>query len=237
MEKLQLELNQEKQLEKDRKNLIRQQQYEDYSNYFKQKYSQNPQTKENMNIKVGNEQRFIRKPSYQQQMENLCLNPTRNTNVYAHTPVPNFSEQGLRFQRGNSHGYNILTGEAYSPELKQEKSNQIVNNNNYNNMSDNKVKGEMTNNYYVITDEKEKEELRQYQEYMEMKRKKEQQEQEEQALYYMQQQIQNKCPLSQEKELIKNREIANKNQNDIPEQYKNIPRPQNQYDNEYINKE
>ena len=106
-----------------------------------------------MNIKVGNEQRFIRKPSYQQQMENLCLNPTRNTNVYAHTPVPNFSEQGLRFQRGNSHGYNILTGEAYSPELKQEKSNQIViNNNNYNNMSDNKVKGEMTNNYYVITD-------------------------------------------------------------------------------------
>ena len=56
MEKLQLELNQEKQLEKDRKNLIRQQQYEDYSNYFKQKYSQTPQTKENMNIKVGNEQ-------------------------------------------------------------------------------------------------------------------------------------------------------------------------------------
>ena len=52
-------------------------------------------------------------------MENLCLNPTRNTNVYAHTPVPNFSEQGLRFQRGYSHGYNILTGEAYSPELKK----------------------------------------------------------------------------------------------------------------------
>ena len=56
MEKLQLELNQEKQLEKERKNLIRQQQYEDYSNYVKQKYSQTPQTKENMNIKVGNEQ-------------------------------------------------------------------------------------------------------------------------------------------------------------------------------------
>ena len=87
-------------------------------------------------------------------MENLCLNPTRNTNVYAHTPVPNFSEQGLRFQRGYSHGYNILTGEAYSPELK--KNNQNVNNN-YNNMSDNKAKEQMKNNY-VITDEKEKEE-------------------------------------------------------------------------------
>ena len=92
-------------------------------------------------------------------MENLCLNPTRNTNIYAHTPAPNFSEQGLRFQRGYSHGYNILTGEAYSPELKQEKSNQNVNNNNnnYNNMSDNKAKEQMKNNY-VITDEKEKEE-------------------------------------------------------------------------------
>ena len=229
MEKLQLELNQEKQLEKERKNLIRQQQYEDYSNYVKQKYSQTPQTKENMNIKVGNEQRFIRKPSYQQQMENLCLNPTRNTNVYTHTPVPNFSEQGRRFQRGYSHGYNILTGETYSPELKQEKINQNVNNN----MSDNRAKEQMPNNY-VITDEKEKEELRQYQEYMEMKRKKEQ---EEQALYYMQQQNKNKYPLSQEKELPKDREIINQNQNDIPEQYQNIHRPQNQYDNEYINKE
>ena len=37
MEKLQIELNQEKQLEKERKNQIRQQQYEDYSNFVKQK--------------------------------------------------------------------------------------------------------------------------------------------------------------------------------------------------------
>ena len=121
MEKLQIELNQEKQLEKERKNQIRQQQYEDYSNYFKQKYSEVPQSKENINIKLGTEQRFIRKPSYQQQMENLCLNPTRNANVYSHTPTPNFSEQGRRYQRGYSHGYNILTGEAYSPELQQGK--------------------------------------------------------------------------------------------------------------------
>ena len=232
MEKLQIELNKEKQLEKERKNLIRQQQYEDYSNYVKQKYSQTPQTKENVNIKVGSGQRFIRKPSYQQQMDNLCLNPTRNTNVYAHTPIPNFSEQGRRYQRGYSHGYNILTGEAYSSELYQNKSNQNININN--NINDNRPKEQKQNNY-VINDEKEKEELRQYQEYMEMKRKKEQQEQEEQALYYMQQQNQNKYPLSQEKEMPKEREIIN--QKDIPEQYQNIPQSQNQYDNEYSNKE
>ena len=45
MEKLQLELNQEKQLEKDRKNLIRQQQYEDYSNYFKKNILKLPKQK------------------------------------------------------------------------------------------------------------------------------------------------------------------------------------------------
>ena len=60
-------------------------------------------------------------------MENLCLNPTRNTNVYAHTPVPNFSEQGLRFQRGYSHGYNILTGEVYSSEPQQGKTSKNLN--------------------------------------------------------------------------------------------------------------
>ena len=235
MEKLQLELNQEKQLEKERKNLIRQQQYEDYSNYVKQKYSQTPQTKGDVNIKVGTGQRYIRKPSYQQQMENLCLNPTRNTNVYAHTPIPNFSEQGRRYQRGYSHGYNILTGEVYPSELQQGKNNQNKNiNNNNNNMNDNMPKEQKQNNY-EITDEKEKEELRQYQEYMEMKRKKEQQEQEEQALYYMQQQNQNKYPLSQEKEIPKEGEILN--QNNYQEQYQNIPQPESKYGNEYINKE
>ena len=114
MEKLQLELDKEKQLEKERKNLIRKQQYEDYSNYVRQKYSEVPQAKDNnINIKLGNEKRFIRKPSYQQQMENLCLNPTKNQNIYSQPPVSNFSEAGRRNQRGYSHGYNILTGEVY----------------------------------------------------------------------------------------------------------------------------
>ena len=234
MEKLQIELNQEKQLEKERKNQIRQQQYEDYSNYFKQKYSDNPQSKENINIKLGTEQRFIRKPSYQQQMENLCLNPTRNTNVYSHTPTPNFSEQGRRYQRGYSHGFNILTGEAYSPELQQGKIAQNRNyniNNNYN--VNNQQKEQLDNNYdknnqKVIIDEKEKEELRQYQEYMEMKRKKEQEEQEQAALYYMQQN-QNKYPPPQERE--REKEIID--QNGSIDQFPNTLQPRKNYHNDY----
>ena len=46
MERLQIELDEEKKLEKERKNQIRQQQYQDYSNYMRRKYISNfPSTK------------------------------------------------------------------------------------------------------------------------------------------------------------------------------------------------
>ena len=52
MERLQIELDQEKKLEKERKNQIRQMQYQDYSNYMRQKYAETPQNKEKLNIKL-----------------------------------------------------------------------------------------------------------------------------------------------------------------------------------------
>ena len=229
MEKLQLELDKEKQLEKERKNLIRKQQYEDYSNYVRQKYSEVPQAKDNnINIKLGNEKRFIRKPSYQQQMENLCLNPTKNQNIYSQPPVSNFSEAGRRNQRGYSHGYNILTGEVYSSEPMQEKTpkNLSINNNpiqnNYRNNNEN-----INNN---ALEEKEKEDLRQYQEYMEMKRKKEQEEQEQAALYYIQQQ-ENQNKLRQEREEGNEKYMSNQKEN--IEQYPNIPPQELNNNNKY----
>ena len=236
MEKLQIELDQEKQLEKERKNKIRKQQYEDYSNYFRQKYSETPQSKDNnINIKLGNEKRFIRKPSYQQQMENLCLNPTRDKNIYNQSPIQNYSEVGRQYQRGYSHGYNILTGEAYSSELQQGKTpitNSNINNKIDNNINNNKNKEQIYNNNFgnnnnnVSFGEKEKEDLRQYQEYMEMKRKKEQEEQEQETLYYMQQQ-QNQNQL--EKEIEKEKNITSQ-KDDIP-QYINNPQQQLNYNN------
>ena len=238
MEKLQLELDQEKQLEKERKNQIRKQQYEDYSNYFKQKYSETPQSKENnINIKLGNENRFIRRPSYQQQMENLCLNPTRNKDIYNQTPIENFSEAGRQYQRGYSHGYNILTGEAYSPELLKGKNSKNVNLNNNICVNDNKQKEQIQNNNYrnnennIILDDKEKEDLRQYQEYMEMKRKKEQEEQEREALYYMQQQDQKQNQITQERE--QDNYITNQKENIQP--YENTHQQELNYDNKEYN--
>ena len=218
MERLQIELDQEKKLEKERKNLIRQQQYEDYSNYMRQKYAETPQNKEKINIKLGGEQRFIRKPSYNQQMDNLCLNPTRQENPYPIEPIQNFSEAGRNYQRGYSHGYNILTGESFSPQQMEKKTpkNISINTNNldlkrFNIKNERPAKTEYPKeNQNNELPNKEKEELKQYQAYMEMKRQKEQEE-----MYYLEQ---------QEKE--KNRQIVNKTIDSQNPQFESQP-PQN----------
>ena len=211
MEKLQIQLDEEKKLEKERKNLIKQQQYEDYSNYMRQKYSDTPKNREKLNIKLGGEQRFIRKPNYNQQMDNLCLNPTKQQNVYPTLPIQNFSEVGRNYQRGYSHGYNILTGESFSQGTK------VINNNNnntnfegYNNeFPDKTTKSEFPKekiqNKGINDNNKEKENFNQYQAYMEMKRQKEQEE-----MYY----------LNQQKE--KEKEIDDKNIEQPPNNYNEI---------------
>ena len=191
MERLQIELNQEKILEKERKNQIRQQQYEDYSNYMRKKYSETPQNREKLNIKLGGEQRAIRKPNYNQQMENLCLNPTKQENIYPTLPIQNFSEAGRNYQRGYSHGYNILTGETFSSEGKQERktpknirTDVKLGMEKYNALQERSARTEYPkeNSNREISNN-EKDDLSQYQAYMEMKRQKEQEE-----MYYMQQQ-------------------------------------------------
>ena len=190
MERLQIELEQEKKMEKERKNQIRQQQYEDYSNYMRQKYADNPQNRENLNVKLGNEQRFIRKPNYSEQMDNLCLNPTRQKNIYPIEPVQNFSEAGRNFQRGYSHGYNILTGESYPQKEKNGKTPQNMSNKmnrnyigGYSELKERPVKTEFPKEKEIPNLVKEKDEFSQYQAYMEMKRQKELEE-----MQYLQQQ-------------------------------------------------
>ena len=178
MEKLQIDLDNEKKLEKERKNQIRQQQYEDYSNYIRQKYSEPPENREKLNIKLGGEQRYIRKPTYNQQMDNLCLNPTKQTKVIPNEPIQNFSEVGRNYHRGYSHGYNILTGEIYTPSNKMTPNKP--NNTNFHEMNKFNDKKELAlkndypkgNNNVNI----EKEDLSEYKAYMEMKRKQEMEE-------------------------------------------------------------
>lgn len=222
MEKLKIQLDQEKQYEKERKNQIRQQQYEDYSNYMRQKLLETPQNREKLNIKLGGEQRLIRRPSYNQQMDNLCLNPTRQANVYPMEPVKNFSEAGRNYQRGYSHGYNILTGELYSQTQTRGKTPKNIIKNMNAAVGDNReqqermAKTEFSKENQNQNLDKEKDDLSKYQAYMEMKRQKEKEE-----FYYMQQQ-QEKENMNKEAQLNQNMQKESSSLNDISPEYREL---------------
>ena len=222
MEKLKIQLDQEKQYEKERKNQIRQQQYEDYSNYMRQKLLETPQNREKLNIKLGGEHRLIRRPSYNQQMDNLCLNPTRQANVYPMEPVKNFSEAGRNYQRGYSHGYNILTGELYSQTQTRGKTPKNIINNmnaavgNNREQQERMAKTEFSKENQNQNLDKEKDDLSKYQAYMEMKRQKEKEE-----FYYMQQQ-QEKENMNKEAQLNLNMQKESSSLNDISPEYREL---------------
>ena len=144
----------EQKLEKEKKDFLKRKQYEEYMNYMKNKQEKNYDNNERINIKLGGEDRKIKKIKYNEQMDNLCLNPTKNnnSNIYEQNrEFYNYSQDGRNYQRGYSHGYNILTGEIFQPQ----------NNNNININKDSSK------------DKLEKEKEREYLDYMEMLRKKE----------------------------------------------------------------
>lgn len=113
LDKIRNQIEMEKQLEKQKKDFLKKQQFEEYSNYLKQRQSI-LEMRNNPNIKLSGEERTIQKPNYNKQMDNLCLNPTKQTNLQPKEQFINFSQAGRNYQRGYSHGYNILTGEIFS---------------------------------------------------------------------------------------------------------------------------
>ena len=64
-------MEQDKLYQIERKNKIKQSQYEDYNNYLRQKYSTPPQFREQLNIKLGGEQRNIKKMNYNEEIAKL----------------------------------------------------------------------------------------------------------------------------------------------------------------------
>ena len=106
-----------------------------------QKYSTPPQYREKLNIKLGGEQRNIRKTNYNDEMDNLCLNPT-NQKYEEYPNAINYSDMGRKYQKGYSHGYNIITGEVYSNK------NNYTNNNNKSNINIKKIKKKKNKNNY-----------------------------------------------------------------------------------------
>ena len=174
MENLKNQMEKEKQYQIDRRNRIKQAQYEDYNNYLRQKYSTPPENREKLNIKLGGEQRNIKKMNYNEEMDNLCINPT--TQKYEEFPnAINYSDMGRKYQKGYSHGYNIITGEIYSDNKQNEHNDNNFNNNQNNNNYD--YNNEMNDNNKNINERKgisiSPEEYEEFLRYKEMKRQKE----------------------------------------------------------------
>ena len=118
LDKIKNEMEYEEKLEKEKKALMKKKQYEEYMNYMKFKQNKIPEEMNELNIKLGGDNRTIKKQNYNEQMDNLCLNPTKNENIFPQKQFINFSQAGRNYQRGYSHGYNILTGEIFEQQNK-----------------------------------------------------------------------------------------------------------------------
>lgn len=225
LDKIQNQIEMEKQLEKQKKALLKKQQYEEYTNYLKQRQSELPEERNKLNIKLGGEERVIQKQNYNQQLDNLCLNPTRQGNIQSQAPFVNFSQAGRNYQRGYSHGYNILTGEIFTPsnsnvnktninkEMTQVQENNIYQKNNenqyeYNNIKKNENISNAQNNLNNLNEDD-------YLSYMEILRQKELEQ--NKNININNQQFNNNVntPLEYEEQLMNN------NMNNIPKEINN----------------
>ena len=164
LDKLKNQLDYEEKLEKERKALMKRKQYEEYMNYIKYNQNRIPEERNELNIKLGGDNRTIKRRNYNEQMDNLCLNPTKNENIIPQEQFINFSQAGRNYQRGYSHGYNILTGEIFQPQNKKIENVEKVQYDNDNNIN---IK-EAYNDTNKLKDEDDN-----YLAYMEMLRKKE----------------------------------------------------------------
>ena len=122
LDKIKSQIEEENRLEKQKKALLKKKQFDEYSNYLKQR-QEILEMRNNPNIKINGEERTIQRHNYNEQMDNLCLNPTRQLNIQPKEQFINFSQAGRNYQRGYSHGYNILTGEIFQNSKKSDDIN------------------------------------------------------------------------------------------------------------------
>ena len=240
LDKIKSQLEVENQLEKQKKALLKKQQFEEYSNYLKQR-QEIIEKRNNPNIKLNGQERIIQKQNYNEQMDNLCLNPTRQANIQPTEKFINFSQAGRNYQRGYSHGYNILTGQIFSSpntgiDINKEKIEQSLPSKEkenyeyekeYKNMilqNDKKDENNFSNNNNINSNYKEED----YLAYMEMLRQKEI-EQNNNNIYNQKIDNENKYPEYREQFLDYDKNINNKNEieNRIPpyEDLLNKPKP------------
>ena len=117
------EIAEEERIRNAKKAALRNEQLQEYSNYLKQKYEDPNYNKKGKNrgevaIKIGSENRQITRKTYDEVSNGLVLNPMREKIPERQSRVQvqenNYGNQvkALR-QRGQSHGYNIISNAFY----------------------------------------------------------------------------------------------------------------------------
>lgn len=129
--------------EKEKQNLSQKQQFEEYQNYSRQRPFDLYENKNSIQFQ-GNDR--DRRMNYYNQMDNLCLNPTKKDCVKPKEDLYNFPKEMNNFQRGYGHGYNIITGEILSsPNTKEKNQAYKIKNSYENNIIPNYIEDERFN--------------------------------------------------------------------------------------------
>ena len=113
------------------KNVQKEKEFEEYSNYLKQRNYEFPENGDKLNSNFK-EEKFIKNQNYNQNLDNFSFEPSREENIQPKSKYINYSQVGRNYQRGYSHGYNILTGEIFSSPTSNPNNinSQIIQNNN-----------------------------------------------------------------------------------------------------------
>ena len=117
IEVLNRQLAEEERMNKAKKEAIRNAQYQEYANYMKNKYEdpKRGRSRGDIEIKIGGENRMLKRKTYDDVSNGLILNPMKEKAPERQSRElvqQTYNNQIMR-QRGNSHGYNIISGAIY----------------------------------------------------------------------------------------------------------------------------
>ena len=117
IEVLNRQLAEEERMNKAKKEAIRNAQYQEYANYMKNKYEdpKRGRSRGDIEIKIGGENRMLKRKTYDDVSNGLILNPMteKAPERQSRELVQQTYNNQIMRHRGNSHGYNIISGAIY----------------------------------------------------------------------------------------------------------------------------
>ena len=115
-------------IENQFKKAQKEKEFEQYANYIKQNKLSFAENNNGLNSNFDCGQ-LINNQNYNLDNDNVFFNPSKEENLQPKNKYINYSQAGRNYQRGYSHGYNILTGEIFSSHNSNPNNNSPLNNN------------------------------------------------------------------------------------------------------------